>query len=295
MNAADGLMARLDVVLASGTPVEKGIAVWLRDHVAELPFETAATLAQKIRVSEVSIGRFARRLGYRNLKDMKEALKADQDADLLEQGAGGSPWLRGPELRARLASGGSRTVGGQALERELQAVMRNHELATSDAFAACVKRLSHARRVRVAGFQTERGLASYLAHNLAYLRPDVQAIEMDGGHFAEVFLDDPQGTALVVIEIRRYSALACAMVARAREAGIPVTVITDSYCGWAQGVADEVLQVETDFGHYWDASGQIAGLINLLVNAAFEELGPGIEDRFTRIAASYHHFVGHLR
>lgn len=291
-DVGNDLKDRLEAMLSTGTPGERAIAAYLLENIARLPFETSATIAQAIRVSEVSVGRFARALGYRNLKEMKEALKSDVDLAAFA-GVGDSPWLQGSALRAHFNDGGG--VGGAALERELRAVMRNHQLATTPEFAACVQRLATARQVLVAGFQTERGLAAYLAHNLSYLRPAVRVLSLESGHFADLFLDDPQGTALVVIETRRYSRLAVELVAKAQAEGIPVTVITDPYCGWAPELATEVLRVDTDFSHFWDATGQIAGLINLLVIKVFEQLGPEVEQRMTRIAENYRSFVGHQR
>jgi DNA-binding MurR/RpiR family transcriptional regulator len=291
-----GLHARLEAILGTGTPVERAIAAYLLNHIADLPFETAASLAARIRVSEVSIGRLARALDYRNLKEMKEALKAEADLKAIAA-VSDSPWLKGVALAERFArSEGSKADGGTAaLEREIHAVMRNHETAAGPEFARCARRLATVGHVQIAGFQTERGLAQYMAHNLSYLRPRVTSLALDSGHFAEVFLDDPANTALVIIETRRYSRLAYDLAKAARAQGIPVTLITDPYCGWATEVADEVLRVETDFNHYWDATGQIAGLINLLVDRIFGELGPGIEARLNAISRHYQQFVGHQR
>lgn len=288
------LPERLAAIQASGTPVERAIATYLIEHTQELPFETAASLAEKIRVSEVSIGRFARSLGYRNLKEVKSALKADADTVRISA-ALDSPWLRGDALAARFALEDAGAEANLQLDREVQAVIRNHALSKTPEFSACVKRLAHIGAVRIAGFQTERGMAQYFAHNLIYLRPNVVALDMNSGHFADVFLDDPENTALVIIETRRYSQLAHDLAKKAHAEGIALTIITDSYCAWAGEYAAEVFRIDTDFAHFWDATGQIASLINLLVNRIFAELGPSIESRMNRISANYAELVGHQR
>ena len=85
-----------------------------------------------------------------------------------------------------------------------------------------MKRLSHCRSVFVAGFQTERGRAAELAHNLQYLRAGVHLCDVAAGHFAEVLLDDPTETTLVLIDARRYSRLTRDLALSARDANIPV-------------------------------------------------------------------------
>jgi len=251
-----------------------------------LPFETGATLASKLRVSEATIGRFCRTLGYRHFKDLKRAIKYE---------AGEKAWLIGDELRAfaeNLRSDSSERARG--MEMEIAAIINNYQTATSPEFKRVVQRLATRPKVFVSGFQTERGHGQYLAHCLQYLRPGVELLDLAGGSLHEAFLSDPAEACLVLIDMRRYSRLAQEAMNHAREAGIPVTFITDPYCGWAQSLADEVLVVQTDFNQFWDATSAIASLIGLIVNGVFADLGPEVEDRMTRISDLHRNLTGHV-
>ena len=44
---------------------DKLLAQYLERHIAELPFETARSIAAKVGVSPMTVGRFLRRVGYR--------------------------------------------------------------------------------------------------------------------------------------------------------------------------------------------------------------------------------------
>jgi DNA-binding MurR/RpiR family transcriptional regulator len=147
--------------------------------------------------------------------------------------------------------------------------------------------------VYVAGFQTERGHAAYLAHNLQYLRPGVTLADLAGGHFADVLLTDPAHSCLILFDARRYSRLTRLLAQTARDAGIPVTLITDPYCDWGRDVAAEVLVVQTDLNQFWDGTSPMASLAGLLVNAVFNELGPEVEARMARVSGFYNDFIGH--
>lgn len=279
------LRDRLSAAVDGGTPSERAIAHYLLHNLTALPFETAAAVAAKVGVSEASVGRFCRSIGFRHLKDLKSSLQVD---------LGEKAWLIGDRLRdfhERSRQGGAELA--RALEREIAALVAVYELAATAEFQQAVERLAHRPSVFVAGFQTERGHAAELAHNLQYLRAGVQLADVGGGHFAEILLSPPESATLVLIDGRRYSRLTRDLALAARQAGIPVTLITDPYCDWAPGIVTELFAVPTDLNHFWDTTSAMSSLIGLLVNGVFRELGAGVEERMARVSALYSDFIGH--
>ena len=279
------LRQRLGQATETGTPAERTLAHYLLANLPSLPFETAATVATKVGVSEASVGRFCRSIGYRHLKDLKSSLQVD---------LGEKAWLIGDRLKDfhRRSQQGNAELA-RALEQEIAALVTVYELAATPAFATAVQRLARRRSVWVAGFQTERGHAAELVHNLQYLRAGVHLADVSGGHFAEVLLSDPADTTLVLIDGRRYSRLTRDLALAARDEGIPVTLITDPYCDWAPGLVTDLFAVPTDLNHFWDTTSAMSSLIGLVVNGVFRELGAGVEERMARVSALYGDFIGH--
>lgn len=279
------LIRRLRDSMENGSGAANAIASYMLANQRSLPFETAATLGAKVGVSEASIGRFCRAIGYRHFKDAKASLQSD---------FGNTAWLIGDRLRdfhARSRKG--REELSIALEREIAATVAVYELAATPAFARCVARLTRCPAVHVAGFQTERGHAVQLVHNLQYLRSGVHLADVAGGHFAEILLADPKSACLVLFDGRRYSRTTQRLAEAASGAGIPVTLITDPYCDWAHGKVSELFTVQTDLNHFWDTTTAMASLVGLLVNGVFSELGAGVEARMEKVAGLYNEFIGH--
>jgi DNA-binding MurR/RpiR family transcriptional regulator len=282
----DSVRERLNACLARATKTEKAIASFMLANLNGLPFETAATLAEKVGVSEPSVGRFCRAIGYQHFKDLKADLKAD---------IGDKPWLIGDRLkdyRERSRKGDDELARG--LEMEIAALVSNYELAHSKEWKRAVKRLARLPDIHVAGFQTERGLAQYLVNQLQYVRPGVHLLDLAGGNFSELLLADPKKVGLVLIEGRRYSRLAKVLAAEAKAAGIPTTLITDAYCDWGRDLVDEMFVVPTDINQFWDSTAPVASLIALLINSIFNELGPSVETRMNRVSALYSRFTGYV-
>lgn len=276
---------RLTACLATATPAEKTLASYILSNLNEIPFETAASLAGKVEVSELTVGRFCRSIGYRHFKELKADLKAD---------IGNKPWLIGDRLREFHArSRTDKDALARSLELEIAALVKVYEMARSKEWRRVVKRLAAKRRVFIVGFQTERGIAAAMAQQLQYLRDGVQLLDLTAGNFAELFLTDTSDCCLVVFEARRYSRLAPLLCRKAHEARIPVTLVTDYFCGWGRDYATEIFAVPTELNLFWDSTAPMFSLVNLMVNSLFNELEPSVEQRLNSVAELYGAFTGH--
>ena len=279
------LKQRLEDSQSARTASTRSIANYMLANLQELPFETSAAIAEKLGLSESTVGRFCRSLGYAHFK----ALKADLKGDL-----GDSPWLIGDRLKEfrQQAVAGEQALT-TSLEREMAALVRVYEHTRTPQWRALCERLAKVPRVYAAGFQTERGIAVSFTHLLQYLRDGVHLVDGSSGYYGDVLLSAPGQAALVVFEARRYSQHALILCRRAREAGIPVTLVTDDYCDWAEQNADEVFRVPTDLNLFWESTGPMLSLANLLLNDVFKCLGPDVEQRLESVAALHNEFVGY--
>jgi len=280
------LRDRLSDAVSSASKADRALAAYMLAEFGNLPFETAASLAAKVGVSEPTVGRFCRSIGYDGFKDLKKNLRSDM---------GDQPWLIGDRLRdlqERTKAGEDQLTRG--LELEMAALVAVYEAAHTPEWDRVVKRLARAKSVYVVGFQTERGTAQVFAHQMQYLRDKVHLLDLASGNFADLLATEDPEAALVIFEARRYSRNAMLLAAEARAAGIPVTLITDPYCDWGRKVADEIFVVPTSFNLFWESTAQMASLANLLVNGVFMELGPQVEVRMNKVAKLYGKFTGHV-
>ncbi|MCT8166253.1 MurR/RpiR family transcriptional regulator [Pseudomonas putida] len=274
---------RLENSLQGAAASGRKIASYMLANLHELPFQTSASIAAKLGVSESSVGRFCRSLGYAHLK----ALKHDLQSDL-----GDGPWLVGDRLEEYRQNPDARDNAG-SLEREIAALVRVHEYRQTESWLTVARRLAQTPRVFIAGFQTERGIAMCMSHLLQYLRDGVQLVDGSAGHFGDVLLGRASETTLVVFEARRYSRHALQLCQKARAAGIPVTLVTDTFCEWADAHADEVFRVPTEFDLFWESTATMLSWVHLMVNEVCKKLGPDVEKRLEATAALHNEFVGY--
>lgn len=279
------LVSRLSRELDEYTGAERAIANYIianRDMVA---FETAASLAEKLGVSAVTVGRFCRRLGYPNLRALKGDLKMD---------IAGIPWLVGNQLARFVERSKEHGEFRKSLELDVAGIVEVYTMAESPEWASIVELLSTARTVQIVGFQTERGIAALLGHMLQYVRPGVRLIDGAAGNYAEVLTEDAGEDCLVIIETRRYSKHAYMLCEYAQSAGIPTVVLTDKYNDWATRFTKHVVAVSTQSELFWNSEVPLACAANLLANSVVARLGAAVEDRLAKFSELYQTFTGHV-
>lgn len=75
MTTKPEVLSRIEATFSQLTPSEKRVASWLLAHAAQIPFETAESVGLATGTSGITVGRFLRKLGYRNLEDAKKSLR----------------------------------------------------------------------------------------------------------------------------------------------------------------------------------------------------------------------------
>ena len=284
-HASGDLLKQLESRLESFTPAERTIANFILTNRGGIAFETAHSIAAKLKVSSITVGRFSRKMGYRHFKHLKGGLRMTMS---------GVPWLVGDQVTKFIdaRSGGSRTK--RSLELELAGIIEVYSMAESDEWKEAVALLANSEHIHVAGFQTERGVAATFAHLMQYARDGVSLVDMSAGNYHEIFAADPRGRCLVLIDMRRYSDQAYALAARVNQNGMPIIMITDKFCDWIRKFSNHVIAVPTEVELFWSSQVALSCAVNLLVNDVIGSLGTNVEKRLDDLSELYQSFTGHV-
>lgn len=272
------------------TPTAKRIASYMLANLDRLGLETADQIAQQAGTSGISVGRFLRSVGYRNLDDLKRELR----------GGGDRPWMitdRLDEYRRisgtpPAGAGGNDSAGplASSLERELDAIRHVYRLAEGPVFAQVADRIAHADAVFILGSQSTRGISNAFSSYLEYLRPRVFYSDGQSGSYVDSLNSEFERPYCIVTDTRAYSRSARRYCQAAAERGQPFALVTDLSCPWARDWPADLLQVKTDVGQFWDSLAPLTCLFNLLITAVVDRLGPAIDRRIARNRELQHTF-----
>jgi DNA-binding MurR/RpiR family transcriptional regulator len=272
--------------LADLSTAEQAVAAHLAAHPDELPFETADSLAKRLRVSAMTVGRTLKALGYQGLADLRTEMRSEVSE--------AAPWNRrgvGSPAQPTLRS----LDRNQALRAEIEAIEAVHALAETPLWHKAVQAVASADQVFVAGFQTERGLAIAFSDQLAYVRPRVRFISVEDRGFADLKTEASARSCFVMVDCRRYLRWFRLLGETASSLGIPLIIVTDTYCTWAPKLTPYTLCARTDSGRFWDNNAPLASLLNLLLEDVIEQLGDEVHAQLDAATEFRSRFVGFER
>ncbi|MBK8157925.1 MAG: MurR/RpiR family transcriptional regulator [Rhodospirillaceae bacterium] len=252
------------------TPSEALLARYLEAHLADLPFETAASIAKRVGVSAVTVGRFLRSLGYQKLSDLTQELRGH---------APSSAW----QMKNAAKPNGS-SIQAKQLKAHGDNLARVFAHPVSPEWRKAVKLLAETPQVHVAAFQNLRGIGLYFAAQLDYARARVRFLDGQDGTFVDLFDSERGKTCLVIIDSRRYARKSGLLAARAKAAGIKVIAITDIYCPWVE-TADFAFTDPGEGEVFWDSAVSTVALLELLLEGVIEQLGPRVAARIEHLTA----------
>ncbi|MFX1673921.1 MurR/RpiR family transcriptional regulator [Paraburkholderia sp. A2WS-5] len=272
----------VEASFATLTPTAKRIASYMLANLERLGLETADQIAQQTGTSGISVGRFLRSVGYRNLDDLKRELR----------GAQTRPWCITDRLDAwrserfdGYANGvesSNDTALAHSLDLEVDAIRYVYQLALGDTFARVAQRIAAADAVFILGIQSTRGISNAFHSYLEYLRPRVFFSDGMSGSYVESLNSEFASPYLIVTDTRAYSRIARRYCEAAARRELPFALVTDLYCPWARDFACDLLQVKTDVGQFWDSLAPLTCLFNLLITSIVERLGSTIDKRIAR-------------
>lgn len=272
MTAKPALIAHIEQTFSQLTPSEKRVASWLLAHAVQIPFETADSIAKATGTSGITVGRYLRKLGFRNLEDAKASLR---ELPLIPY----QPWGMNERLDSWHQQQSLPDRAHQSLQLEIDAITHAYQLAQSDTFLRIARQLAQAEAVYILGIQSTRGIANAFFSHLEYLRPRVSYSEGLSGSWVESLNSGFDQPYVVITDTRAYSATSRQYCRVASERGIPLALITDVWCPWARDYAIDLLQVKTDTGHFWDSLAPVSCLFNLLLSAVVAQLGDALAGR----------------
>lgn len=264
------LIARLRAMTPDLTKSEARIAQWLMLNLASVGMETGASIAAKTGVSEITVSRFLRRIGYRGMSALKEDL----------QTSGVNLHLQGADRYLRLLDGEL----GALIRRDAEAILGLGAQIARPEWEAAIAAIDHADEVYVTGFQTVRGIAEDFSRRLSIVRGSVRFVAAHDTGLAEWIPSQRRGSerrCLILIDMVPYAREAATIVRIARRIGMDVVVVTDELNTWAAMDTPFVFHAATKVGAFLESTGPIATILNLMTHAV---AGRDPEKARTRLA-----------
>lgn len=209
--------------------------------------------AKEIGVSDASIIRFARAIGYAGFADLKE----DFYNSLVENAYSGMSLVE--RMNQSKIQYPSENIYDQYLElmqRDLVGSLQNN---SPEKYEAAVTKLLQSRKRYVIGLRGCRGAAAQFSRLLGFMLPNVQCISDSECVSINALQDAKENDALLMYAFARYYKIDLEYMKLAKKLGVKIILITDEPVNPLIPFADIVLQVETEHMSFFNSTiGAIA-------------------------------------
>ncbi|MBB3946218.1 DNA-binding MurR/RpiR family transcriptional regulator [Rhizobium skierniewicense] len=261
------LLIDLTRSLKTGTPSERRIAKYLIEHLAELPFETAATLAEKLNLSPMTVGRFLRSLGYRQLSDIREHLREE-------------PRVAEPAPAAKQDV--AQTPLSSLMLQQIQAVQAVYDLAGQSVWKTALGAIAESRQVFIASSAESFGICRYFYTKLLECREHVHYLQRDGATYIALMDEPTDGTLLILMDCGGDLAGLQRLAKMATRAGYKTVLITTRFYEWGPDSADICLTIplSQNGGH---SMLQLVAITEFMLHSMPQRTETGRKDRYRRI------------
>ncbi|MEM5277931.1 MurR/RpiR family transcriptional regulator [Cupriavidus taiwanensis] len=250
------------------SPSERRLAEFALDFPGDLASYTASELARLANVSNATVTRFVRRMGYASYDEARRQVRSERSA--------GSPLLlAGTESAAGAGAAAESGSLGAHLRQGLANLGATYRRLSEAQLREIADAILTARKVWIVGFRSSQPLAMYLRWQLLQIVPSAQAVpgagETMGEHLAGMTEDD----VVIVLALRRRVRELPSVVAQAAKACPRLLYITEQ--GAAASVpARWVLRCDVQAPGVLDNHAAVIAVCHLIVTQVMELAGtPG--------------------
>lgn len=268
-------IARVQESLHQLHPTERKLAEFVLDFPGELTSYSASELARLAGVSNATVTRFIKRLGYRNFDEARRQARAEKQT--------GSPLF----LADRAA--GVQDAFIAHAEQGQDNLRRTFARLAEGQVDEIVATLLKARKVWVYGFRSSHAVASYFRWQIFQVKEDIQVVPNAGDTLGEYFASVTSRDLIVVFGLRRRPARLRDILAQAVASGAPVLYVTDD----AVARRDDVrwhIQCACAAPGPLDNHAAVIALCHVIANRVMELAGAQGRDRLTAIEARHDAF-----
>lgn len=204
------------------TRVEKKVADYILENSESLYFLTAKDIAQQLDVSDASVIRLCRSLGYKGYKDLQESMRGE-----LSQALRQDRYIIPPEQISDKFDRYRALSSYQYLEMAIENLQSTCTKNEPEKFAAAAELILSSERVMVAGFRGAASLALHLGVTLSQLIENVSYLTQADSRCVEAVLDYSADDCIILAGAERYSRMTRVLSEMARENGCRIITITD--------------------------------------------------------------------
>lgn len=226
------------------TKLEKTIAEYVLKNIGEVSFMTVAELAKTLDVSDTSIIRTTRAMGFSGFSDFQRSIQQKLRQEMQNLNSGLSPKGRALSKSAERNKDNLPLQGLGFVMDHLNAVMENNG---REKLEKTVDILAGSQQKFICGYRGSAAVIYFFAQKLRLFLPMVHTLTTGDSEMIERLADISSADCLFVCSFPRYNHMVMQASDMARRAGAKVIALTDKVTSPIAEDTDVSLLADVDF------------------------------------------------
>lgn len=241
----------------SFSPGFKRIGRYINEHTQTAAILNSAQLANEAGVSEATLTRFVKNLGFSGFAEFKREL-SQQVIDELSQ----------TKTLAQSAAvfSGRGTIFREVVRNDIEHLGHLPRYISERLFNDVVDAIIGARHVFVLGLRSSYAIAFYLAFVLRPLLRNVTLVELGIGDLPEKLMHAGKPDVLFAVCLKRYTRDTVEVAKKFKQRGVRLIVLTNDPLSPIGQLGDLLLVVKTDILSYAAPMCLLTALINAIIH-----------------------------
>lgn len=259
------------------TKTERKIAEFILSHPEQAFLMTSTDLAVAIGISDTSVIRFTRTLGYSGFNEFKK----DVQQSFSEMYKQKNNIFTSPieKLEKNIPILKESVLLEQYFNKSIKNIKLTLEKNSLSKFDAAASILLKSRKKYIAGFRGCSGLASWMAFILNHMISDVIENIESGSTAFEKLLDANEDDVLVLFSLERYNHIGMDTIKLAQSKGARIIVVTDKVTAPVAESADVLFIAPTENLSFFNSHISSLFICETLLNSVSKLIGAENEDR----------------
>lgn len=270
--------------IAKLTKVERRVAEYILHNPSTSCFMTATDIAAAVKVSDSSVIRLARTLGYKGYPDLQRDLqnylyqKVNRDTqNMLEPIA---------DLSETIPNATSRNHMKLLLELTMKNLETTIENNPEERIAKVVDVIVSSRNKHVFGSRVSSASALYFGTRLSHYIENVFVTSTADTTAFERMMDTTAEDCVMIFTFEKHIEISLAMAKVAAKSGAKIIVVTDNPTSQLAQFADYLIPISDESINLFPSLLPFSFIAEIILACIYEKLGPSCAERF--------HFAGSM-
>lgn len=263
------------------TKVSRKIAAFVLDNMDEACFMTSTEIADRLGVSETSVIRFSRALGFTGFMDFQKNLRKNYSEKIASISS--SVTVPAERLLKSMSESDSEDFIHIHFHNSIHDINSVVQKNTTAVFNEAADIIMNSHRKYIISSRANAGVGSYMYLLLKHMLNDVYSTNHESLNMIDILSDADKGDCVIAFSFPRYSNLDLSALEMVSERGVSIIVFTDKPSAALAHYASVVILADVDTNVFFNSYVGVQFAMETLCAALTRKIGPSNEDKLKRI------------